>query len=238
MTEGPFRKRVRPKEIDADVYKRGIAMANPSQPSTSTSKDSTQDALQPVSGLGAFPLVRSSQGTRLPALVKGIYKEAAVYLLIWGILAVALLPTFRALLLVSSGATLFAFYTHHSIRKIQLHEEEEESDRFDARSKAIQEASIPESVEWLNALIEGIWPRIPAEMFSSVADQLEDVIQADLPKFITEVKCAEMTQGKNPLRGESSVVHQTHVFCSLSLLFPLQCCLPGCYHQAKKMSKR
>ncbi|UZJ53850.1 hypothetical protein CBS101457_003170 [Exobasidium rhododendri] len=203
MADRHFSDKERPKEIDAEVYKRGIALAKPSQPSTSK-EDAERDALQPVSGLGAFPLVRPSEPSELPELVKSINRRTGVYLLIWAVLAVVLLRTLRAFIVVATGAALVVLHFHHSIRKLQLHEEEEEADRFEARSEAMQAASLPESVEWLNALVEGIWPRIPAEMFSSVADMLEDVIQANLPKFITEVKCAELTQGKNSMKVLSS----------------------------------
>lgn len=200
MTTEDYDESKRPKAIDAEFYKRGIAQVSPSQPSTS--KEDKHDALQPVSALGAFPLGASTQPSELPKLVKGIHKRTILFSSIWAALAFLLLPTLKAVIIISTGAVLFILHFHHSVRKLQLHQEEEESNRFESRGNAIQEASLPESVEWLNAIVEGIWPRIPAEMFSSVADMLEDVIQANMPTFITEVKCAELTQGKNPLRGE------------------------------------
>lgn len=198
------KKDSRPREVNKEEYERGIAQITASQPSEPIGHDTPakQDALRPVSALGAFPLVRSTQASQLPSLVEDIYKQVALYTSIWAALTVVFVPTFRGLGVVVTGGLLTTFLFHHSIRKLQTYQEEEESTRFDARGEAIKESGLPESVEWLNGMIEGIWPRIPADMFSSVADMLEDTIQANLPSFLTEVKCAELTQGKNPLRGE------------------------------------
>lgn len=194
----------RPKEVNQEEYKRGIAQITTPQSSAPSAPQTPAkpDALQPVSALGAFPLVRSTQASELPLLVKSIYRQAAACTAIWGAVTVVLLPTTPALFVVATGALLTTFLFHHSIGKLMTYQEVEEDARFEARSDAIQQSGLPESVEWLNGLIGGIWPRIPAEMFSNVADMLEDTIQANLPSFLSEVKCAELTQGKNPLRGE------------------------------------
>ncbi|KAI9656082.1 MAG: hypothetical protein M1829_000437 [Trizodia sp. TS-e1964] len=59
---------------------------------------------------------------------------------------------------------------------------------------------IPESVEWLNALMGIVWGLINPEMFVSVADTLEDVMQASLPGIVENVRVAEINQGNNPIR--------------------------------------
>lgn len=58
----------------------------------------------------------------------------------------------------------------------------------------------PESTEWLNALLAGVWPLIPSEMFTGLSDMVEDVMQASLPNLVTAVRIADMSQGRNPLR--------------------------------------
>lgn len=58
----------------------------------------------------------------------------------------------------------------------------------------------PESVEWLNSILASVWKLIPPETFTSLTDMIEDVMQASLPKFITSVKIADLSQGRNPLR--------------------------------------
>ncbi|KAI1364973.1 hypothetical protein F5Y08DRAFT_305513 [Xylaria arbuscula] len=59
---------------------------------------------------------------------------------------------------------------------------------------------IPESVEWMNSLLGIIWGLVNPEMFASVADTLEDVMQASVPGIIENVKVADISQGNNPLR--------------------------------------
>jgi hypothetical protein len=58
----------------------------------------------------------------------------------------------------------------------------------------------PESVEWLNSILATVWPLIPPETFTSLTDLIEDVMQASLPRFITAVRIADLSQGRNPLR--------------------------------------
>ncbi|KAI1325922.1 C2 domain-containing protein [Xylariaceae sp. FL0255] len=59
---------------------------------------------------------------------------------------------------------------------------------------------IPESVEWMNTLLGVVWGLINPEMFASVADTLEDVMQASVPGVIENVKVADISQGNNPIR--------------------------------------
>ncbi|KAI9734701.1 MAG: hypothetical protein M1818_006688 [Claussenomyces sp. TS43310] len=59
---------------------------------------------------------------------------------------------------------------------------------------------IPESVEWMNTLLGVVWGLIDPDMFASVADTLEDVMQASVPGVIENVRVAEINQGSNPIR--------------------------------------
>ncbi|KAI0556059.1 C2 domain-containing protein [Xylaria curta] len=59
---------------------------------------------------------------------------------------------------------------------------------------------IPESVEWMNSLLGIVWGLVNPEMFASVADTLEDVMQASVPGVIENVKVADINQGNNPIR--------------------------------------
>lgn len=59
---------------------------------------------------------------------------------------------------------------------------------------------LPESVEWLNTLFAVVWGLINPDMFQSVADTLEDVMQASVPGVIENVRVAEINQGSNPIR--------------------------------------
>jgi Ca2+-dependent lipid-binding protein len=59
---------------------------------------------------------------------------------------------------------------------------------------------LPESVEWMNSLLNVVWGLINPDMFAGVADTLEDVMQASVPGVINNVRVAEIDQGSNPLR--------------------------------------
>ncbi|CAK7567009.1 MAG: hypothetical protein SEPTF4163_004966 [Sporothrix epigloea] len=59
---------------------------------------------------------------------------------------------------------------------------------------------IPESVEWLNSALALVWGLINPDMFSGVADTLEDVMQASVPGVIDNVKVNDISQGNNPIR--------------------------------------
>ncbi|GAA5990859.1 hypothetical protein JCM10908_000050 [Rhodotorula pacifica] len=58
----------------------------------------------------------------------------------------------------------------------------------------------PESVEWLNSFVKVVWPLINPDMFISIIDMVEDVMQASLPGFVDAVKIEDFTIGKNAFR--------------------------------------
>lgn len=58
----------------------------------------------------------------------------------------------------------------------------------------------PESVEWLNAAIACIWKQINPDMFVSIIDMVEDIMQSSLPKFVDAVKISDFGLGEHPLR--------------------------------------
>ncbi|KAI1331986.1 hypothetical protein F5Y16DRAFT_358262 [Xylariaceae sp. FL0255] len=59
---------------------------------------------------------------------------------------------------------------------------------------------LPESVQWLNSLVGSIWPLINPDLFASLVDQIEDVMQASLPKVIRMVSVDDMGQGSESIR--------------------------------------
>ncbi|ROW03637.1 hypothetical protein VPNG_07205 [Cytospora leucostoma] len=59
---------------------------------------------------------------------------------------------------------------------------------------------LPESVQWLNSFMAAIWPLINPDLFSSLIDTIEDVMQASLPKAIKMVSVDDMGQGNQALR--------------------------------------
>jgi hypothetical protein len=57
-----------------------------------------------------------------------------------------------------------------------------------------------------------LWGLIDPDMFVSVADTLEDVMQASVPGIIENVRVAEINQGNNPIRILSlRALPDTHV---------------------------
>ncbi|KAL9587346.1 MAG: hypothetical protein Q9212_000273 [Teloschistes hypoglaucus] len=62
------------------------------------------------------------------------------------------------------------------------------------------ESSIPESVQWLNSFLASVWPLINPDLFTSLADTLEDVMQASLPKLVRMISVEDLGQGNEALR--------------------------------------
>ncbi|KAK4561114.1 hypothetical protein LTR86_005069 [Recurvomyces mirabilis] len=57
-----------------------------------------------------------------------------------------------------------------------------------------------ESVSWLNALMSSVWPLVNPDLFTSLADTLEDVMQASLPSLVQMVSVDDVGQGSESLR--------------------------------------
>ncbi|KAK5952591.1 hypothetical protein OHC33_006183 [Knufia fluminis] len=62
------------------------------------------------------------------------------------------------------------------------------------------ESELPESVQWLNSMLTSVWPLINPDLFSSLVDMLEDVMQASLPKIVRMVSVDDMGQGSEAVR--------------------------------------
>lgn len=57
-----------------------------------------------------------------------------------------------------------------------------------------------ETTVWLNSLLGSVWPLINPDLFASLADTLEDVMQASLPKLVRMVSVEDIGQGSEALR--------------------------------------
>ena len=57
-----------------------------------------------------------------------------------------------------------------------------------------------ETVAWLNALLGSVWPLINPDLFLSIADMLEDVMQASLPRMVRMVSVNDIGQGSESVR--------------------------------------
>ncbi|TKX19683.1 C2 domain-containing protein 4 [Elsinoe australis] len=94
---------------------------------------------------------------------------------------------------LASGVWLWMKEVVRSGREIEWSSEKERGETATANL-------LPESVEWMNTFMGIIWGLVNPDMFQSVADTLEDVMQASVPGVIENVRVAEINQGSNPLR--------------------------------------
>lgn len=102
------------------------------------------------------------------------------------------------------GATLGTAYGmgRWMSKKVQeiVDDETWESARRGEKAVLDSDTELPESVQWLNSLLASIWPLINPELFSSVIDMIEDIMQASLPKVVKMVSVDDMGQGNQSLR--------------------------------------
>jgi hypothetical protein len=68
-----------------------------------------------------------------------------------------------------------------------------EIERQSEREKA--DAHAPESTQWLNSLLASVWLLVNPDLFKSLADTLEDSMQASLPKFVSMISVEDLGQG-------------------------------------------
>lgn len=73
-----------------------------------------------------------------------------------------------------------------------------EAERHKGRKFASSQS--PESTQWLNSLFASVWPLINPDLFTSLSDTLEDVMQASLPRMVRMVSVEDLGQGSEALR--------------------------------------
>ncbi|RPD52908.1 hypothetical protein L226DRAFT_617720 [Lentinus tigrinus ALCF2SS1-7] len=67
----------------------------------------------------------------------------------------------------------------------------------DGDGKVTDEERTRESAEWANAVVRELWPIFNTDMFSSLMDMLEDIMQSSVPSFIHSVRVADLGLGSN-----------------------------------------
>ncbi|KAK6358146.1 hypothetical protein TWF730_007500 [Orbilia blumenaviensis] len=70
----------------------------------------------------------------------------------------------------------------------------------ESQEKSISQRQLPETAAWLNNTLSSVWPLVNPDLFVSLTDMLEDVMQASLPRFVKMVRIADLGQGNEPLR--------------------------------------
>jgi len=68
------------------------------------------------------------------------------------------------------------------------------------RGTSVAKQQEPESTQWLNMLVGTVWPLINPDLFESLTDMLEDVMQASLPRMVRMVSVEDLGQGNEPIR--------------------------------------
>ena len=79
--------------------------------------------------------------------------------------------------------------------------------------------SVHEKTIWLNSVLRSLWPIINPDLFASLTDILEDVMQASIPKIVRMVSIEDIGQGNESVRilgvrwlptgSTSDVINQT-----------------------------
>ncbi|VUC35988.1 unnamed protein product [Clonostachys rosea] len=78
-----------------------------------------------------------------------------------------------------------------------------EDEVWEAQRKHIVQASTKyekETTVWLNSLLGAMWPLVNPDLFASLGDTLEDVMQASLPKLVRMVSVDDIGQGSEAVR--------------------------------------
>jgi hypothetical protein len=70
----------------------------------------------------------------------------------------------------------------------------------DQETEDINNRSLPESTQWLNSVLASVWPLINPDLFTSLSDMLEDIMQASLPKMVRMVSVNDLGQGSESFR--------------------------------------
>ncbi|KAG8733675.1 hypothetical protein FRC12_018805 [Ceratobasidium sp. 428] len=102
---------------------------------------------------------------------------------------------------------------------------EHSDDSGDGHSKVLEE-----SAEWANDLLKGLWPRIDPDLFVSVVDMLEDVMQASMPRIVHSIRVSDIGQGSiapritgiralPPRKGDDGEEEKEHVNLELSFAY-------------------
>ncbi|KAA8565400.1 hypothetical protein EYC84_011105 [Monilinia fructicola] len=151
--------------------------------------EKTNILFHPTPSISYEPMYQSLE-QRTTLLVAGIFLAIVVLGKMFGGSVYGLIPLGAC---IASGVFLWMKEVVRSGRDLEWHSERQ-------RGQMATANLIPESVEWINTLMGVMWGLIDPDLFVSVADTLEDVMQASVPGVIENVRVAEINQGTNPFR--------------------------------------
>ncbi|KAK4161313.1 hypothetical protein QBC43DRAFT_323828 [Cladorrhinum sp. PSN259] len=106
------------------------------------------------------------------------------------------------LLTIGAGFYFLQIVTHWLSKKVDGIFEDETWDaaREEEEDENNSQEQLPESVAWLNSLLGSVWRLVNPDLFASLVDTLEDVMQASLPKVVRMVSVDDIGQGSEGLR--------------------------------------
>ena len=113
------------------------------------------------------------------------------------------LPFVCSLVIIAGGgAAAVLFFNSWVGKKIDEVWDDEvwDASREQERDAHHKDYILPESVGWLNSLLSSVWPLINPDLFASISDMLEDVMQASLPKVVRMVSVDDLGQGNEAFR--------------------------------------
>jgi len=103
--------------------------------------------------------------------------------------------------LALSAATIVGLGQWANKRATEIFDDETwEASRREEQAILGDDEELPESTQWLNNLVASIWPLVNPDLFTSLVDQIEDVMQASLPKAVKMVSVDDMGQGSEAIR--------------------------------------
>ena len=113
------------------------------------------------------------------------------------------LSSWAALLVAAFGAVAVAYLVpNYFANKVDglLDDRTWDAVKDKERDTDVSGEEMPESVDWMNSLLTSVWPLINPDLFASLVDTLEDVMQASLPKVIRMVSIDDLGQGSEAIR--------------------------------------
>ncbi|OAA37685.1 meiotically up-regulated protein [Metarhizium rileyi] len=103
-------------------------------------------------------------------------------------------------LITAAAAAVVAGVRDYTARKINNIFQDEV---WDAHRQQLARDTIKHETEttiWLNSVLGAVWPLINPDLFLSLSDTLEDVMQASLPKLVRMVSVEDIGQGSESIR--------------------------------------
>jgi hypothetical protein len=101
---------------------------------------------------------------------------------------------------IAASAGIIVFMRQYTEKRIESIWETEVWQAERQKGRKMAKSQIAESAQWLNSLLASVWPLINPDLFTSISDTLEDVMQASLPRMVRMVSVEDFGQGSESFR--------------------------------------